>query len=140
MLAEVRDLAGEAEAAARGSSCAGLPWGEVWARVLGTVAPEDEALFQEVYRQARACPPEQSHGLTLWVATLRDGVGSLPEVLPRAVLEFYRDEFPAVRPMQRCEGCRMTLPANYKRDWPACPNCGAGRLAWRTARGDYELP
>jgi hypothetical protein len=87
--------------------------------------------------QASREPPRHTHdgtpavdtpGFVLWLRGLREGWFTLPEPVPHAVIQAYRD-WQAPLPIWRCDDCGMGLPHNtIEYQFRPCPVCGSARL------------
>jgi hypothetical protein len=70
------------------------------------------------------------HGFVRWLWGLEEGWSHLPQPIPAVLVERWRDQEPKNSPSQRCEDCRVAVPANYQCWFEVCPFCGGRTIYW----------
>lgn len=123
------------------SAVAGLEWDELLRRVEAALDPADADLVQRILefeKQAQATPARnlptgepdlgadgqqlhENHYFFTWLIGLYRGWFSLPERIPRIILESFCRRYGSVS--RRCESCRTGF-GNAVRI-PVCPVCGS---------------
>lgn len=116
--------------------------------IVDATATADMPILEEIYRHAEHYAeawPLDNHGITIWLVLLSNGQASLPDQLPRRVLEAWRDAYEpsfdldgrpwCPRPFWLCQSCKMALP--HLPGWSEhCPVCGSSEV-WHT---DFSKP
>jgi hypothetical protein len=74
----------------------------------------------------------EQHHFVDWLQGLQAGSWSLPERMPRVVLEHYAERHGIV--LRRCEDCLMAMPQRLG-GWNVCPVCGGERISWKKTTG-----
>jgi hypothetical protein len=134
---------------ARRVMCKGMPWNDLLEAVVAAVAQEDCDVLERImgFVEERAATPYVENRLTgepkkdehgnivyeihhfiYWLWGLQEGSWSLPERLPRAVLEGFADRHGCV--LWRCEDCFLGL-ANGRGYYDHCPVCGSDNISMK---------
>jgi predicted RNA-binding Zn-ribbon protein involved in translation (DUF1610 family) len=108
----------------------GADLGTILEAIQAAVSPQDQDILGEIVKQALACE-QSTHGFVSWARLISDGVASLPERIPTAVLLAWRGDYgKQPLPLRRCQGCKMVLP-NVPEMWSApCPVCGSALICY----------